>query len=74
MTKTFHGSKDRVTWTVVRNYAHMSHGENEERARADYARRAPTLHAGETIRLERMVTAEAWVQHTDIIESREKPA
>lgn len=73
-TETYHGSRERVAWSVTRNGSTLLFGEDETAARADYARRAKTLHKGETIRLERLVTAEAWVQHTDVIEQRAKEA
>lgn len=70
---TYHGSRERVSWAVVRNgQSYMLHGEDEQGARADYAKRSKTLHQGETLSLERTVRAESWVQHTDTVESREK--
>lgn len=73
-TETFHGSRKRESWSVTRNNSSMLFGENEDAARADYERRRKTLHRGETIKLERLVVAEAWVQHLDVIEATEKAA
>jgi hypothetical protein len=73
-TETYHGSRERVAWSVTRNGSTLLFGDREDDARADYARRVKTLHKGETIRLERLVTAEAWVQHADVIEQRVKEA
>lgn len=66
-TQTYHGSRERVSWSVTRNSSTTLFGENEAAARADYDHRRRTLHRGETICLERLVSAEAWVQHQDVI-------
>lgn len=72
---TFHGSRERVSWSVTRNTSTTLFGDDEEQARADYERRRKTLHRGESIRLERLVVAEAWVQHLDVIdETAKEPA
>lgn len=70
---TYHGTKERVSWSVTRNGSTLLFGDHEDRARADYERRVKTLHRGETIRLERMTVVEAWIQRQDVMESRVFP-
>lgn len=70
---TYHRSTVRVSWSVNRNNSILLFGEDEAAARADYERRRKTLHRGETIRLERVTTAEAWIQHTDVMDETRKP-
>lgn len=67
---TYHGSREDISWTVVRNNSYKLFGADESAARADYEKRSKTLHKGETIRLERRVRVECWVQHTDIEDER----
>lgn len=74
ITETYHGSREHVSWAVTRNNSTLMFGERETEARANYARRARTLHRGETIRLDRLVSVEAWVQHTDVIAQTDKPS
>lgn len=72
LSETCHGGRQRVSWSVTRNTSTQLFGDNEERARADYERRRKTLHRGETIRLERLVVAEAWVQRLDVMDETTK--
>lgn len=79
-TETHHGSTERVAWSVevsddtagCPNASIQLHAD-EASARADFARRARYMHRGKSIRLVRSVTAEAWVSHTDTVESVSKP-
>lgn len=70
---TYHGTQVRVSWFVTRNSSTVLFGDNEAAARADYERRRKTLHSGETIRLERLTAAEAWIQHLDVMTETRKP-
>lgn len=73
-TETHHGSRQRTSWSVTRNNNSTLFGEDEAAARADYEHRRKALHRGESIRLERLVVAEAWVQHLDVVDQTEKAA
>lgn len=50
----------------------MAFGDDEQAARADYERRAKTLHQGEVIALERRTSVDVWSQRVDVLSERVK--